>query len=116
MKKYDVRMGKYITKYVEKIDELLKGDITKKDIENHLIKINQFQHERLIHLIVLALTIICFIISALFSIIYINFICAIITLAIACFVIPYVYHYFILENCTQYMYKQYDQMIGKEKK
>ena len=113
MKKYNVGMGKYITSYVEMIDNLIKGDVSKDDLERHLIKINQFQNERLVHLIVLIFTLMIFIISALFAILYENFICSIITILITFFVIPFVYHYFILENCVQYMYKQYDKMLSK---
>ena len=44
-------MKKYILNYLEYVEKN-KNNADKKFIEEHLIKINFFQHERLIHLIV----------------------------------------------------------------
>ena len=46
-------MKKYLSNYINDIDNLIKKkNITNKDINEHLIKIKFFQHERLIHLLV----------------------------------------------------------------
>ena len=46
-------MREYLSEYVKEIDKKIEEkNITEKDIENHLIKIEFFQHERLIHLLV----------------------------------------------------------------
>ena len=47
-------MKKYLYDYIKEIDKLLDSNKDIKDdlIKKHLIKINFFQHERLIHLLV----------------------------------------------------------------
>lgn len=109
-------MKKYIINYIEEIDKKIENkQITKEDIENHLIKISFFQHERLIHLIVtvfyaiyMFLSIILFMKEWLF---------VIITYIILIILLFYVKYYFFIENRTQYLYIQYDKMkeIIKEK-
>ena len=102
-------MKKYITNYIEEIDKKIEDkQITKEDIENHLIKISFFQHERLIHLIVtvfyavfMFLSIIVFLKEWLF---------VIITYLILIILLFYVKYYFFIENRTQYLYIQYDKM------
>ena len=102
-------MKKYLYDYIKNIDSLIKeGNITNEIIENHLIKIGFFQHERLIHLLVtltyaIALLLLCFLVVT-YPLLYI----AIIIVTI--FLIFYVKHYFHLENGVQYLYKQYDQL------
>ena len=102
-------MREYLGNYVKEIDEKIKSkNITEKDIENHLIKIEFFQHERLIHLLVtLAHGIFLFLSVIIFTQIWIFVIVIYIALI---FLLFYVRHYFFLENNVQYLYKQYDQM------
>jgi len=102
-------MKKYIINYIEEIDKKIEDkQITKEEIENHLIKISFFQHERLIHLIVtvfygvfMFLSIILFLKEWLF---------VIITYLILIILLFYVKYYFFIENRTQYLYVQYDKM------
>lgn len=107
-------MKQYLKEYVKEVDELLKNDaVNQKYIDNHLIKIGFFQHERLIHLIVTVF-------YALFVIFFlflssINFLYIIPTFILIIFLIFYVLHYFFLENSVQYLYKQYDIMNQKMK-
>ena len=102
-------MKKYLYNYVNSIDEIIKNNsVTKEIIDEHLIKINFFQHERLIHLIVTSIYSIIFVISmvaALYNIIF-----CFVGLIFTCFLLPYVIYYFQLENKVQYLYKQYDKM------
>ena len=102
-------MWEYLSDYVKEIDKKIEEkNITEKDIENHLIKIEFFQHERLIHLLVtLAYGIFLFISVLIFTQIWIFVIVIYIALI---FLLFYVRHYFFLENHVQYLYKQYDQM------
>ncbi len=102
-------MREYLSDYVKEIDKKIEEkNITEKDIENHLIKIEFFQHERLIHLLVtLAYGIFLFISVLIFTQIWIFVIVIYIALI---FLLFYVRHYFFLENHVQYLYKQYDQM------
>lgn len=108
-------MREYLSEYVKEIDKKIEEkNITEKDIENHLIKIEFFQHERLIHLLVtLAYGIFLFLSVLIFTQIWIFVIVIYIALI---FLLFYVRHYFFLENNVQYLYKQYDKMKNIIKK
>lgn len=106
-------MKKYILEYIEYVEKN-KEKADKEFIEQHLIKINFFQHERLIHLIVTLTTVILDILAFLFGITSDSILSVIIGYMIMCFVIPYIYHYFLLENGVQKMYREYDEMIKKK--
>jgi hypothetical protein len=81
-------------------------------IEKHLIKINFFQHERIIHLYVTLFYGLLFIVFlGLGFVHYMFFPVFIIVLVFLAF---YVVHYFRLENGVQYLYKQYDMMLEKK--
>lgn len=106
-------MKKYIIDYIEYVEKN-KEKADKKFIEEHLIRINFFQHERLIHLIVTVIYALINILAFLFGITSKNMIPIIIGYMSMCFLIPYIYHYFLLENGVQKMYRQYDEMIKKK--
>ncbi len=102
-------MREYLDDYIKKIDNKIKDkNISEKDIENHLIKINFFQHERLIHLLVTLFYGLFLFVSVLIS--FKTWLFLIITYIVLIVLIFYVRHYFFLENHVQYLYKQYDQM------
>ncbi len=102
-------MKKYLENYVKEVDALLANNqINKNTLENHLTKIQFFQHERLIHLLVTLFYALIFLICLALSIYIWTF--AIVSLILICFLIPYILHYFFLENNVQYLYKQYDKM------
>ena len=104
-------MREYIRDYIKKIDKYIsneKIDDLDEVINNHLIKISFFQHERLIHLLV---TLFYAIITILFlALLNISFIFFPIALILVVFLVLYIYHYFYLENSVQYLYKQYDNL------
>ena len=106
-------MKEYLYDYIEMIDKLLNDNrkVSNEIIEDHLIKISFFQHERIIHLIVTIFYVIMFLMFSILGFLYwIFFIIAFILLI---FSICYIIHYFNLENGVQYLYKQYDRMIEK---
>lgn len=109
-----IDMREYLKEYIDSIEEVINSKKVNKDIiEEHLIKISFFQHERLIHLLVTlfyALVLLLFIGLTLCSYIFIP-----IVLILLVFVILYIYHYFYLENHIQYMYKQYDKLKKLDK-
>ncbi len=102
-------MKNYVKKYVQDVDKIIDDNkVNKEIIQEHLIKIGFFKHERLIHLLVTcfyAIFNICFI-----ALSFLNPLFIIITLILLTFLAFYVLHYFFLENSVQYMYKQYDKM------
>lgn len=110
-------MEKRILNYRKYIDELLSRDNLDWEavIREHLIQISFFQHERLIHLIVT-------ITFALLEVIVVGWLVmsftpevGLLALAILVLLIPYIRHYYILENEVQKMYGQYDRMVEKNK-
>lgn len=102
-------MKKYLYDYIKEVDSKLKSDKINKSLkEEHLVKINFFQHERLVHLIVTMSFALLTLVSILISKYYCSFIfIAIILLICLAF---YIVHYYYLENGVQYLYKQYDKM------
>lgn len=108
-------MKKRITEYLAYIDTLLeKEDVDwEREKEKHLVQIAFFAHERQVHLIVMAL----FAVATVISILYLNFsgslIIAALVFALLVLLIPYVMHYYLLENSVQKMYEQYDRMMNK---
>lgn len=110
-------MTKSIKRYIFTIDELLKSKESninyENEIKNHLIHINFFQHERLIHLIVTVGFAILTIGIFLYTISFPSTPFFLLTAFFMILLIPYIKHYYLLENSVQYMYKQYDEMIQK---
>lgn len=108
-------MKKRITEYLAYIDALLeKEDVDwEREKEKHLVQIAFFAHERQVHLIVMAL----FALATVISILYLNFsgslIIVALVIALLVLLIPYVMHYYLLENSVQKMYVQYDAMMNK---
>lgn len=109
-------MEKRIKEYLTQIDLLLEQNSSpnwNQEIEKHLVQISFFQHERLIHLIVTVvfamLEMMCFL-SLLFIF---SPGLLVLTLLILILLIPYIRHYYILENGVQKMYHQYDAMAAK---
>ena len=109
-------MKKYLQEYIKEIDLLIKDKkINDNVINNHLIKINFFQHERLIHLLVTLSYALFFLIMIALTIYIPYFLPVMVIVTVMLFF--YVKHYFFLENGVQYLYKQYDIMINlKDKK
>ena len=81
-----------------------------KILEEHLTQIGFFQHERLIHLIVT----VTFALMTLISMIASVTICMPLLLALSLLflvlLVPYIFHYYTLENEVQKMYTQYDEI------
>ncbi len=114
-------MERRILSYRRYMDELLlREDADWERVKaEHLVQIAFFQHERLIHLIVT-------VIFALFTMISICMSFLLMSMGlegalgwlmvVAVFLvllIPYVRHYYILENEVQKMYRQYDSVVAK---
>ena len=109
-------MEKRILGYVRYIDSIL-AESSIQDVESlkkeHLVQLSFFQHERLIHLIVT----ITFAILEMFAMMMcvLSFSLGVMALAIAILILllPYIRHYYILENQVQKMYVQYDKILEK---
>ena len=113
-------MEKRILTYRKRIDEFLQKEDANwaKILEEHLTQVAFFQHERLIHLIVTVLFAILEIMSILGTVILAtidkgNIALSIMTILLLVLLIPYIRHYYILENEVQKMYVQYDKLLKK---
>ena len=108
-------MKKRILAYVEKVDRLLRepektGD-WQHEIDEHLTQISFFMHERLIHLIVTALFAVLTFMVLIQLLNAFTPVLAILFAALMALLVPYIMHYYLLENSVQKMYEQYDKMV-----
>ena len=108
-------MKKRILEYRTRIDKLLISNDEDTDwnavMEEHLTQIGFFQHERLIHLLVTILfAILTFICVAAYIISGAIYVLALIGILLV-LLVPYIMHYYLLENGVQKMYNQYDKLL-----
>ena len=103
-------MKKRILSYRQKVDALLAHpDTISPDrwsdiLQEHLIQIGFFQHERLVHLILTLISIVA-------ALMICNPALYVLTLLLVVLLIPYIMHYYTLENEVQKMYGQYDRIL-----
>ena len=107
-------MRKKILKYKAEIDEMLKNP--PKDIDyaeeerKHLIQIQFFMHERLVHEIIMVLFALSTILVFIETVRTAEILFAVLLVALLILLVPYIMHYYVLENSVQYMYEEYDEM------
>lgn len=108
-------MEQRILNYRKYIDGLLSQDDLDWDavIREHLIQISFFQHERLVHLIVTVTFALLEVIVIALSVTAFTIAVGLLAIALLVLLIPYIRHYYILENEVQKMYGQYDRMVEK---
>ncbi len=108
-------MKKRILAYRKRIDKLLKDQPDTTDwnavMTEHLQQIAFFQHERLIHLIVTMTFALLTLMSIGIVLIACNLTMLLLTAALLALLIPYIFHYYTLENEVQKMYEQYDLLM-----
>ena len=79
-------------------------------LEEHLVQVGFFQHERLIHLIVTVTFALLEMLAIVLSVISDSLFTLLLPVVILILLIPYIRHYYILENEVQKMYVLYDRM------
>ena len=110
-------MADRIRQYMAHINKLLETEDTsidwEEEMKKHLVQIAFFAHERFIHLIVTVTFAILAMLAFLYT--YSNFSIPMLLLVLMLLVllVPYIKHYFLLENSVQDMYEQYDKMQEK---
>ncbi len=104
-------MKKYLNEFKKELESKINDNhkFTSKEIELINFKIRNFQHERLIHLLVTLF-------YAIFAILFIFLSVILPYFLIPCFICLiflffYVKHYFFLENTVQYLYTLYDKIV-----
>ena len=111
-------MKERILNYMKQIDDMLdnppEGIDYGEEIKKHLVQIGFFMHERLIHLIVTVLFAIMTLAAIFFAVAAPSIGLLLLILALMCLLVPYIMHYYLLENGVQKMYKQYDEMLRRK--
>lgn len=108
-------MKKRILAYLAYIDELLQKDDRDWEAERkkHLVQIGFYAHERTVHLIVMVLFALCTLMCMLAFVFTEQIMLLILMGAFMVLLVPYIMHYYLLENSVQRMYVQYDDMMNK---
>ena len=113
-------MRKRLVGYRKRTDTLLESDGVGVDwravLDEHLVQISFFQHERLIHLLVTLAFALMELGSAIVALLVPQLIAGVLTLLFLVLLVPYIVHYYFLENETQKLYAQYDRIIERVKK
>lgn len=116
-----IRMEQRILQYRKFMDEELlrlskEQNVTGEEIsrikKEHLVQISLFQHERLVHLIVTATFALLEMLAILLTVVSGELFPILLSGALLILLIPYVRHYYILENEVQKMYGQYDALYS----
>ncbi|MCU6744158.1 hypothetical protein OCV77_06565 [Suilimivivens aceti] len=116
-----IRMEQRILQYRKFMDEELlrlskEQNVTEEEIsrikKEHLVQISLFQHERLVHLIVTVTFALLEMLAILLTVVSRELFPILLSGALLILLIPYVRHYYILENEVQKMYGQYDALCS----
>ncbi|NLP15427.1 MAG: hypothetical protein GX379_00075 [Clostridiales bacterium] len=103
------RLKEYLT-YLEGLDYENMTENDRKNLKAEMLnQISFFQHERLVHLIVTITFAIMSIIAVFGFSAWPELTALIITALLLALLIPYIFHYYYLENGVQKLYKYYDK-------
>ncbi|MCM1159167.1 MAG: hypothetical protein NC300_10485 [Bacteroidales bacterium] len=110
-------MADRIRQYIAYVDKLLSSEDTavdwEEEMKRHLVQIAFFAHERQIHLLVTITFAILTVMVFLYTLSNFSFAMVLLIFFLMCLMIPYIRHYYLLENSVQDMYEQYDKMQVK---
>ncbi|MBR5372479.1 MAG: hypothetical protein IK130_09725 [Oscillospiraceae bacterium] len=106
-------MHEYLANYLKNLEEILKKDENidyEQLLRDHAVMIGFMQHERLIHFLVTMLFVLgFFIVLGIYLVTQILMLLPLLLLILG-LIVPYILHYYFLENSVQKMYKQYDEI------
>lgn len=108
-------MQERLKDHINKIDNILKEDKLKNKeeiINNHLKQIEFYQHERLLHLIVTVFVGTMSILFLLTGLLLESLPILLLFLLTFILFVPYIFHYYVLENGVQKMYDQYWNILN----
>lgn len=110
-------MKERLLKYIASIERIVAGEVLPEDWEavlaDLLVQIRFFQHERLVHLLVTLLFALLFVGTTLFFSVFPSLPLFALDLLFLLLLVPYIRHYYILENGTQRLYALYDILWKK---
>lgn len=110
------RLKQYLEFYRSIAEEGEKPEDKEGFLKEMLIQIGFFQHERLIHLIVTVLFALLAVVSILASLLIQEVAVLVLCFMFFVLLIPYIRHYYILENGVQKLYGYYDEIRDKKQK
>ena len=90
-----------------------RENINERFLAEMLTRIGFYQHERLIHLIVTVLFAVLTVMTLFACLLIIQPVLFALELLLLVLLVPYIRHYYILENGTQKLYEYYDTITGK---
>ncbi len=108
-------MRKYFLEYLAFLDAALADESTDyaRLMKIHKEKTRYFQHERFVHLFVMILFAICTLACFLIIVVTENVLLIPLAVLFLALLIPYINHYYFLENNTQKLYKYYDKICER---
>lgn len=108
-------MTKYFLEYLAFLDAALEDEHTDfgRLMKIHKEKTRYFQHERFVHLFVMILFAICTIMTILAIVVTEKMVLTVLALMLLILLVPYIKHYWFLENNVQKLYKYYDKIAEK---
>lgn len=111
-------MGNKLKSYIRSIQTLLESGAEIENIEalkrELLIEIGFWQHERLIHLLVTILFALMTMAVFILLLFYHSWGVVLLLAAMLSLMVPYIRHYFILENGVQTLYVFYERLLQKK--
>ncbi len=119
--KFGINITKWCRRHEKEITEKAQGAQTAGElsliIDDHRLKLSRLMHERLVHLIVLFITVVILLFSITLIVFAPDTIIASAPLCVIVFVLVcfYVKHYFFLENTVQRWYAIDEELAGKIK-
>lgn len=115
-------MEKRLKKYLAALERLtetaerpgaINAEVLRRALEDLLVQIRFFQHERLIHLIVTVTFAILTLLSLLDCMLSPRLPLFVLVILLLVLLVPYIRHYYILENGVQMLYAYYDILAEK---
>ena len=108
-------MKKQIKEYIEEVEKKIENKEITKEYKNDMLNyISFYQHERLIHLIVPVFVGICAVLFFLAMMCFEQIILIAIFIILLLLFIPYIFHYYFLENSIQKLYLLYKDIKNKD--
>ena len=107
------RLKRYLELYQTISEKELSQEEAARQRDELLTQIGFFQHERLIHLIVTVLFAVLTIMTLFACLLILQPVLFALELLFLVLLVPYIRHYYILENGTQKLYEYYD-IINKK--
>ena len=102
--------------YIKKLENENKKDKIDKNLPEEILHVIEFlQHERFVHLIVTFFAGISTILFLISFLVLENIFLFLLFLVTFCLFVPYIFHYYYLENGTQKLYDLYLDISRKEK-